>query len=142
MFGSSAWTKTRSLHECRNFCPLILPLPSLSLFLSLSLFFSLFMTGPTSVALSCVSSRLNFAPKSIFRAKQGFRHGHGGPAVQGSSTPMKMCIQADLDNADALRHMDKSNSERPVCITHPLAPISTSFLFVFDTEWEEARNGV
>ena len=62
--------------------------------------------------------------------------------MQGSSTPMKMCIQADLDNADALRHMDKSNSERPVCITHPLAPISTSFLFVFDTEWEEARNGV
>ena len=47
---------------------------------------------------------------------------------------MKMCIQADLDNADALRHMNKNNSERPVCITHPLAPISTSFLFVFDTE--------
>ena len=22
-----------------------------------------------------------------------------------------------------------------MCITHPLAPISTSFLFVFDTEW-------
>ena len=55
-------------------------LPSLSLSLSLSLFFSLFLTGPTSVALSCVSSRLNFAPKSIFRAKKGFRHGHGGPA--------------------------------------------------------------
>ena len=48
---------------------------------------------------------------------------------------MKMCIQADLDNADALRHMNKNNSERPVCITHPLAPTSTSFLFVFDTEW-------
>ena len=48
---------------------------------------------------------------------------------------MKMCIQADLDNADALRHMNKNNSERAVCITHPLAPISTSFLFVFDTEW-------
>ena len=70
MFGSSAWTKTRSLHGCRNFSPLILPLPSLSLSLSLSLFFSLFLTGPTSVALSCVSSRLNFAPKSIFRAKR------------------------------------------------------------------------
>ena len=48
---------------------------------------------------------------------------------------MKMCIQADLDNAEALRHMNKNNSERPVCITHSLAPISTSFLFVFDTEW-------
>ena len=48
---------------------------------------------------------------------------------------MKMCIQADLDDADALRHMNKNNSERPVCTTHPLAPISTSFLFVFDTEW-------
>ena len=47
---------------------------------------------------------------------------------------MKMCIQADLDDADALRHMNKNNSERAVCITHPLAPISTSFLFVFDTE--------
>ena len=46
-----------------------------------------------------------------------------------------MCIQADLESTGALRHMDKNNSERPVCITHPLAPISTSFLFVFDTEW-------
>ena len=51
---------------------------------------------------------------------------------------MKMCIQADLDDADALRHMNKNNSERAVCITHPLAPISTSFLFVFDTEWVRA----
>ena len=48
---------------------------------------------------------------------------------------MKMCIQADLDNAGALRHMNKNNSERAVCSTHPLAPISTSLLFVFDTEW-------
>ena len=48
---------------------------------------------------------------------------------------MKMCIQAVLDGAGALRHMNKNNSERPVCTTHPLAPISTSFLFVFDTEW-------
>ena len=53
----------------------------------------------------------------------------------GASTPMKMCIQADLDNAGALRHMNKNNSERPVWIMHPLAPISTSFLFVFDAEW-------
>ena len=53
----------------------------------------------------------------------------------GTSTPKQMCIQADLDNADALRHMNKNNSERAVCITHPLAPISTSFLFVFDTDW-------
>ena len=48
---------------------------------------------------------------------------------------MKMCIQVDLDTTGALRHMNKNNSERPVCSTHPLAPISTSFLFVFDTEW-------
>ena len=48
---------------------------------------------------------------------------------------MKMCIQADLDATDALRHMNKNNSERPVCSTHPLASISTSFLFVFNTEW-------
>jgi hypothetical protein len=53
----------------------------------------------------------------------------------GASTPMKMCIQADLDATGALRHMNKNNSERPVCSTHLLAPISTSFLFVFDTEW-------
>ena len=53
----------------------------------------------------------------------------------GASTPMKMCIQAVLDDTDALRHMNKNNSERPVCITHPLTPVSTSFLFVFDTEW-------
>ena len=48
---------------------------------------------------------------------------------------MKMCIQAVFDNPGALRRMNKNNSERPVCSTHPLAPISTSFLFVFDTEW-------
>ena len=48
---------------------------------------------------------------------------------------MKMCIQAVLDGAGALRHMNKNNSERPVWIMHPLAPTSTSFLFIFDTEW-------
>ena len=53
----------------------------------------------------------------------------------GASTPMKMCIQAVLDGTGALRHMNKDNSERPVCTTHPLTPVSTSFLFVFDTEW-------
>ena len=47
----------------------------------------------------------------------------------------KMCIQAVLDDTGALRHMDKNNSKRPVCITHPLTPVSTSFLFVFDAEW-------
>ena len=52
----------------------------------------------------------------------------------GASTPMKMCIQADLDTTGALRHMNKNISERSVCSTHPLAPTSTSFLFVFDTE--------
>ena len=57
------------------------------------------------------------------------------PRSWGASTPMKMCIQAVLDGTGALRHMNKNNSERPVCTTHPLAPISTSFLFVFDTEW-------
>ena len=57
------------------------------------------------------------------------------PRSWGASTPMKMCIQAVLDNPGALRHMNKNNSERPVCITHPLTPVSTSFLFVFDTEW-------
>ena len=31
--------------------------------------------------------------------------------------------------------MNKNNSERPVWIMHPLALISTSLLFVFDTEW-------
>ena len=48
---------------------------------------------------------------------------------------MKMCIQAVFDNPGALRHMNKNNSERPVWIMHPLALISTSLLFVFDTEW-------
>ena len=57
------------------------------------------------------------------------------PRSWGASTPMKMCIQAVLDSTRALRHMDKNNSERPVCTTHPLASISTSFLFIFDTEW-------
>ena len=40
--------------------------PSFPLFL----FFSFFLTGPTSVALSCVSSRLIFAPKRTFRVKR------------------------------------------------------------------------
>ena len=31
--------------------------------------------------------------------------------------------------------MNKNNSERPVCITHPLTPVSISFVFVLDTEW-------
>ena len=44
--------------------------PSFPLFLSLCLSLSLPLTGPTSIALSCVSSRLNFAPKSTFRAKK------------------------------------------------------------------------
>ena len=57
------------------------------------------------------------------------------PRSWGASTPMKMCIQAVLDDTGALRHMNKNNSKRPVCITHPLTPLSTSFLFVFDTEW-------
>ena len=46
-----------------------------------------------------------------------------------------MCIQAVLDGTGALRHMDKNNSDRAVCTTHPPTPVSTSFLFVFDTEW-------
>ena len=53
----------------------------------------------------------------------------------GASTCKQMCIQADLDTTGALRHMNKNNSERPVCITPPLTPLSTSFLFVFDAEW-------
>ena len=66
----SAWTKTRSLHGCRNFLPFDPSFPTLSLSLSLSLFFYFFLRGPTSVALSCVSHRLNFAPKSIFARKR------------------------------------------------------------------------
>ena len=67
----SAWTKTRSLHGCRNFYLLTLPSPlSLSLSLSLSLFFSLFLTGPTSVALSCVSSDSISRQKLTFRARK------------------------------------------------------------------------
>ena len=65
----SAWTKTRSLHGCRNFYLLILPSP-LSLSLFLSLFFYFFLRGPTFVALFCVSQRLNFAPKYIFAQKK------------------------------------------------------------------------
>ena len=46
-------------------------LPSLSLFLFFSFSLSPFLfTGPSSVALSCISSRLIFAPKSAFRAKE------------------------------------------------------------------------
>ena len=51
----------------------------------------------------------------------------------GVSTTMKMCIQADLDTAGAIRHMNKNKSERAVCSLHPPAPGSPSFFF--DTEW-------
>ena len=46
--------------------------PSFPLFLSLflPLFLSFFLTGPTSVALPCVSSRLIFKPKLTFLAKK------------------------------------------------------------------------
>ena len=37
----------------------------------------------------------------------------------GVSTTMKMCIQADLDTAGAIRHMNKNKSERAVCSLHP-----------------------
>ena len=63
----SAWTKTRSLHGCRNsLFSSLLPSLSLSCFLSLLL---PFLTGATSVAISCISSCLIFAPKWAFRAK-------------------------------------------------------------------------
>ena len=57
------------------------------------------------------------------------------PRSWGASTSKQMCIQAVLDGTGALRHMNKNNSERPVCTTHPLTPVSTFFLFVFDAEW-------
>ena len=46
----------------------------------------------------------------------------------GASTPMKMCIQADLDTTGALRHMNKNNSARPVCRTRTSPPLPTFFV--------------
>ena len=40
---------------------------------------------------------------------------------------MKMCIQAVLDDTGALRHMNKNNSKRPVCITRTSSPLPTFF---------------
>ena len=61
----SAWTKTRSLHGCRNFYLLILP--SLSFCLSFCLSLLLLILDRTDVCspLLCVF-RLNFAPKIDF----------------------------------------------------------------------------
>ena len=53
---------------------------------------------------------------ALIERGEGQMHGHGG-----ASTPMKMCIQADLSGTGA--HMNKNNSERPVYRTHPLAPV-------------------
>ena len=65
----SAWTKTRSLHGCRNFYLLILP--SLSFSLSFSLSLLLLILDRSDVCRSLLSVfRLNFAPKSTFRAKK------------------------------------------------------------------------
>ena len=44
-----------------------------------------------------------------------------------------LCI-LEVDTTNPLRHINESNSERPVCRTHLLAPNSTSLLFVFDIE--------
>ena len=46
----------------------------------------------------------------------------------GANTPMKMCIQADLDSTGALRHMNKNNSKRPVCTTRTSLPLPTFFV--------------
>ena len=83
----------------------------------------------TMTGLLITTSHCDFGPVSTFRWKSDDVHDSAR-----SWAPMKMCILAVLDDTDALRHMNKNNSERPVCITHPLTLVSTSFLFVFDTE--------
>ena len=65
----SAWTKTRSLHGCRNFYLLILPSLSFSLSFSLSLLLLILDRSDVCSPLLCVF-RLNFAPKSTFRGKK------------------------------------------------------------------------
>ena len=40
----------------------------------------------------------------------------------GASTPMKMCMQPGLDTTGALRHVNKNNSERPVCSVRTSSP--------------------
>ena len=72
-------------------------------------------------------------PKSLYKVLPNGEL--AGATVKGASTPMKICIQADLDTTGTLPHMNKNNSERAACLTHPRAPNRTSFLFVFDTEW-------
>ena len=101
----SAWTKTRYLHGCRNFYLLMLPSLSFSFSFFLTLFFSLFLTGPTSVALSCVSSRLNFAPKLTFRAKKGEKHllcSHRHTTVIAGPTCLIAHLLAPHDRAQSL----------------------------------------
>ena len=65
----SAWTKTRSLHGCRNFYLLILPSLSFSLSFSLSLLLLILDRSDVCRSLLCVF-RLNFAPKLTCRAKR------------------------------------------------------------------------
>ena len=65
----SAWTKTRSLHWCRNFYLLILPSLSFSLSFSLSLLLLFLDRTDVCSPLLCLF-RLNFAPKWTFRAKK------------------------------------------------------------------------
>ena len=65
----SAWTKTRSLHGCRNFYLLILPSLSFSLSFSLSLLLLILDRSDVCSPLLCVF-RLNFAPKLTCRAKR------------------------------------------------------------------------
>ena len=64
----SAWTKTRSLHGCRNFYLLILPSLSFSLSFSLSLLVLILDRSDVCSPFLCVF-RLNFAPKLTCRAK-------------------------------------------------------------------------
>ena len=106
----SAWTKTRSLHGCRNFYLLILPSP-LSLSLSLSLFFSLFLTGPTSVALSCVSSRLNFAPNRLFAGKNLILCSHNHTTVIAGLKCLNAHLLAPHDRAQSQEAVTSPRSD-------------------------------
>ena len=69
----SAWTKTRSLHGCRNFYLLILPSLSFSLSFSLSLLLLILDRSDVCSPLLCVF-RLNLAPKLTCHTHKKEKH--------------------------------------------------------------------
>ena len=94
-----------------------------------------FLTGPTSVALSCVSSRHNFAPKWTFRAKRKEKHllcSHRHTTVIAGPTCLIAHLLAPHDRAFSQHRLARIMSDyvwRPSSLFAAAAVLLSSCLF-------------